>query len=183
MVPDSYDLCSCASGKKYKFCCKQIFREITLAMAAIEKGKTAEALEWISKAKAIAGETSEVLCRESIVYSFFDAKKSEEILNKCLLANPNHPRAYYLRGIDLSERGDLDGAIKAYETAIAHYPPSDQYHLNEVYNNLGTIYFDMGDMVKAKSAWEKALLYMPSDKITRQNLAECLNNNPHDYSH
>jgi tetratricopeptide (TPR) repeat protein len=170
IIPDSYDLCPCVSGKKYKFCCKKILREITEAMVAAEDGNLSEALEWIAKAKQIVGETAEVLCRESVVYSFFDEQKSEELLNKCFSINPNHPRAHYLRGITLKENGNLYRAITSYETAIAHYPSSDHYHLNEAYNNLGTVFHEMGDLVKAKQTWEKALLYMPKDKITRQTL-------------
>lgn len=170
MIPDSYDPCSCASGKKYKFCCKKIFCEIVEAMVAAEEGRISEALEWIAKAKTAVGETAEVLCREAIVYSYFDPEKSEEILLKCLATNPNHPRAYYIRGLSLKQQGDFEGAIKAYEIAIANYPSSDQYHLNETYNNLGTVFYAMGDLLKAKSAWEQALLYLPSDKMTQQNL-------------
>lgn len=96
MVPDSYDSCSCASGRKFKFCCKPIFREIMGAMLAVENGRGPEALDWIAKAKAIVGETAEVLCREAIVISFFDAKKSEKVLERCLAVNPRHPRASYI---------------------------------------------------------------------------------------
>jgi hypothetical protein len=31
-IIDRYDPCPCASGKKYKFCCKKIFEEIIHAM-------------------------------------------------------------------------------------------------------------------------------------------------------
>lgn len=118
MIPDSYDPCSCASGKKYKFCCKRIFREIIEAMAAFEEGNLTEALQWIEKAKKVVGETAEVLCRESIVYSSVDPGKSLEILNRCLEVNPRHPRAHYLQGIEFKERGNYQGAIEAYQTAI-----------------------------------------------------------------
>jgi len=172
MIPDSYDLCSCASGKKYKFCCKAIFREITEAMVAAEEGDLEEALKWINKAKSIVGETAEVLCRESVVYSFFDTEQSHSFLEKCLAVNPNHPRAYYLRGIDLKQQGDILGAVNAYKTAIANYPETDHYHLNEVYNNLGTTFYAMGDLVNARISWEKAVLFMPTDDMARKNLVE-----------
>ncbi len=177
-IPDSYAPCSCASGKKYKFCCKKILREVTEAMVAAEEGKLTEALTWIAKAKTIVGESAEVLCREAIVYSFFDDKKSAEALNQCLAVNPNHPRAHYIRGIDLKKQGDLPGAIKAYETAIANYPPSDHFHLNETYNNLGTAFYESGDHAQAKSAWEKALLFLPSDKVVKRNLDELIYTSP-----
>ena len=178
MIPDSYDLCTCASGKKYKFCCKVIFREVMEAMIAAEEGKFIEALEWITKAKNIIGETAEVVCREAIVYSFFDMTKSEEILDKCLKINPNHPRAHYIRGITLKDQGNIQGAIAEYEMAIANYPKTDHFRLNEAYNNLGTAFYALDDFTKAKIAWEQALVHLPSDKMTKRNLEEFIYNKP-----
>jgi tetratricopeptide (TPR) repeat protein len=132
MLPDSYDLCSCASGKKYKFCCKAILREITEAMVAAEEGNLEGALNWIDKARKVVGETAEVLCRESIVYSFFGMEKSKLLLEKCLALNPKHPRAHYLCGIDFKLQGDNLSAINEYKIAIANYPETDHYHLNFV---------------------------------------------------
>lgn len=178
MIPDSYDPCPCASGKKYKFCCKPFFREIMEAMVAAEEGRYNEALSWIEKAKKIAGTTAEILCREAVVYSFFDLKKSEQMIDACLAVNPNHPRAHYIRGITLKEQGKYDEAVRSYENAIKYYPNTDHFHLNEVYNNLGNVFYAMGNLEKAKSAWEKALLYLPSDKTARENLAEFIYKKP-----
>lgn len=171
-IPDSYDPCPCASGKKYKFCCKQIFEEIISAMVAAEKGNQQESIKWIEQAKERVGETGEVLCREAIVYSFFDKKKSKELLDKCLKLYPHHPRAHYLHAIELIEKGDFHGGVISYNTAIQHYPETAHFHLNEVYNNLGTAYYHLNDLANAKMAWEKALLYLPSDKVTQDNLRE-----------
>lgn len=38
-------------------------------------------------------------------------------------------------GIDLCQKGDLAGAIKAYKTAINNYPSTDRYHHNETLND------------------------------------------------
>jgi len=176
MIPDSYDPCPCASEKKYKFCCKKVFSEIMEAMIAAEEGDYTSALKWIDKAKSVVGETAEVICRESIVYSYFDGKKSNDLLAQCLSINPNHPRAHYLIGLMLKQSGDIEGAVTAYQAAIRHYPPTDVFHLNEAYNNLGSAFYTGGNIEEAKSAWEKALLYLPSDKTTRRNLAEFIHN-------
>jgi tetratricopeptide (TPR) repeat protein len=139
MIPDSYDLCPCASGKKYKFCCKVIFREVIEAMAASEDGDFTGALAWMDKAKEKLGETAEVLCRYAIIHHH----KPENIwigyLNRALEANPKHPRTHYIFGIHFKEKGELDKAALSYETAIANYPATDKFHLNETWNNLGTI--------------------------------------------
>lgn len=178
MVPDSYDPCSCASGKKFKFCCKPVFRELLGAMMEVERGRPSEAIQWIAKAKTIGGETAEILCREAIVLSVTDPVKSDAVLAKSLEINPNHPRANYIKGITLKDRGDYSGAIAAYETAITNYPKTDRYHLNEAYNNLGTAYFETGKMKEAKAAWEQALVLLPSDRTVRENLIEFIYQNP-----
>ena len=123
------------------------------------KGRFKAAIEWMGKAREIAGETPEVLCRYSIIYSFFDKGKSDQYLEECQRKAPSHPRANYLRGIDLKEQGDVVGAIEFYKTAIENYPPTDRYHLNEAWNNLGTAYFDLDDFAKAKDLGNRIGLY------------------------
>jgi tetratricopeptide (TPR) repeat protein len=107
-----------------------------------------------------------------------DRQKSDAILDKCLLVNSKHPRAHYVRAIALKGDGDIIGAIKYYETAIANYPPSDHFHLNEVYNNLGSAFYGIGDIDKAKASWEIALLHLPSDNMVRKNLEEFIYKRP-----
>jgi hypothetical protein len=177
MVPDAYDPCWCGSDKKFKFCCKPIFREVVGAMAASQDGQLEEALRYINDAKRTVGETAEVLCRESIVWSRFDLEKSDALLKRALADNPNHPRANYIVGINLKNSGDFIGAIAAYKRAIENYPKTDRYHLNETYNNLGTAHYESGDPMSAKLAWEQAFLLLPSDKTTRLNLMEFIYEN------
>lgn len=178
MIPDAYDPCWCASGKKFKFCCKPIFREIIGAMASAEEGDLAKALEYISAAKQTQGETAEVLCRESIVMSIFGRKEAETLLDRALAVNPDHPRANYIRGLNLKESGNYKAAVDAYERAIKNYPVTDRYHLNESYNNLGTAFYCLGEFQKAKDAWEKGLIMLPHDQTVRKNLIGCIYGNP-----
>ncbi len=177
MVPDAYDPCWCGSEKKFKFCCKPIFREVFGAMTASQNGQLDEALRYINDAKRTVGETAEVLCRESIVWSMFDREKSDALLKQALATNPNHPRANYILGVNLKNSGDFVGAITAYKRAIENYPKTDRYHLNETYNNLGSAHFESGDPMSAKLAWEQAFLLLPSDKTTRLNLVEFIYEN------
>jgi TolA-binding protein len=174
MIPDSYDLCPCASGAKYKLCCKRIFREVVHAMAAAEEGDYREALRWMKEAEKIAGPSAEVLCRFAIVYSYFDKAKSDSYLRECLEKNPKHPRAHYLLAIEHRQQGRIAAAIDEYEKAIANYPKTDRFHLNEAWNNMGTAHFEAGNYEKAKEAWQTAITLMPSDEVSARNLLECI---------
>lgn len=139
MIPDSYDTCLCNSGKMYKFCCKRIAVEIVEAMCAAEQGRTDLALSWLAKAEEIVGETAETACRKAVILSFIDEQKSDEALDRCLLLNPKHPRAYYLRGLMHRQRNELQKAIEFYKKAIELYSETAHYYLNEVYTNLGSV--------------------------------------------
>lgn len=169
MIPDSYDPCICNSGQKYKFCCKRIFMEICEAMCAAEQGQIDLALSWLARAEEVVGETSEITCRKAAILSIIDEKKSNETLDRCLLLNPIHPRAHYLKGLMHRKKGELEQAIGFYRRAIELYPETAHYHLNEVYNNLGSIYYEMNEFKDAKDAWSKALIYLPSNNLSRKN--------------
>ncbi|HLB58824.1 MAG TPA: tetratricopeptide repeat protein [Bdellovibrionota bacterium] len=177
-IPDPYSPCPCSSGKKHKFCCQKIFKDITFAMCEAEDGHLEEALHHMKKAEEKVGRTAEVLCRYSICWYFFDRKKSQTYLKEALASNPDHPRANYVLGIEAVEDGDYKKAIKFYNKAIEHYPKEDRWHLNETYNNLGTAYFETGQYKKAKEAWEKALVLLPTDKMAISNLFEFIYENP-----
>ncbi len=178
MIQDSYDPCSCGSGKKFKFCCKPVFREITEAMCAAEDGDIDNALDWMKKAEKKVGKTPEILCRYAVVYSFFDQSKYDEYLTETLEIAPNHPRASYLLALEQTASGQLDNAIESYKKAIANYPETDKYHLNESWTNLANLYFGRKDYPRAKAGWEKAIMLMPKDKLSRSNLLDLIINNP-----
>lgn len=177
-IPESYSPCPCASGKKFKFCCQKIFKDITFAMCAAQDGKLKEALKHIKIAEDKVGRTAEVVCREAICWSFSDLTKTQLLLVEALQINPNHPRANYVCGIDAKSANDFEQAISFYLTAIENYPVEDKFHLNETYNNLGTAFYELRKYKDAKEAWEKALVLLPSDRIVKENLVEFIYNNP-----
>lgn len=177
MLPDPFDPCPCASGKKYKTCCRPIFREITNAMASSEQGFLDDALNFMELAKEKVGLTAEVLCRYGICWSFEDPEKAEDYLRRALKKNPKHPRSNYIFGIISKENGNLDESVKFYKKAIENYPVEDKYHINEALSNLGTVYYDKGDYQQAKDTWEKALVTFPDDMVARNNLYEFIYDN------
>lgn len=179
LVPHSYDPCPCASGKKYKFCCKPILREVTESMCAVQDGDFPTAVEWMDKARAVVGDTAEVLSRYAVVYGMRSDEEMLRYLRRALEVNPAHPRSHYLLGLHHKEHGRLKEAEAEYLKAVAGYPDTDQFHLNETWNNLGVVYEALGDMVRAKDAWERAVLLLPSDDTSRENLVESIYNNPH----
>ena len=177
LLPDAYDPCPCASGKKYKFCCRVIMREVVEAMCAAEDGHLKEALEWLEKAKGKVGETAEVLCRYSIAYSFTNQQESDRYLQLALEKDSKHPRCHYILGLKYRQEEKFEKSIEEYELALKYYPATDKYHQNESLNNLANVYYEVGQIDKAKGAWEKALVMMPHDQLTKDNLLRFIYNN------
>ncbi len=170
VTPGTYDPCPCNSGKKFKFCCKPIFPEISEAMALVLKGRPKAALKYLDIAKNRVGETPELLCRYATVYHDLDKEKKEEYLTRALTLNPNHPRSNYIRGIMYSNMEDYEKAMEHYQIALKNYPPGDYFHLNELWNNIGSVYFQTDETDKAREAWETALTYIEDDEVTLNNL-------------
>ncbi|MBK8201161.1 MAG: tetratricopeptide repeat protein [Bdellovibrionales bacterium] len=177
-IPETYSPCRCASGKKFKFCCQKAFREITFAMCDAQDGKLNDALKFMKQAEERIGRTAEVVCRYAIVWSFFDERKSHELLLEALKLNPKHPRANYVMGIESVARDEYEKAIRFYQTAIENYPPDDKFHLNETYNNMGTAFYSLKKYQEAKDVWEKAVVLMPTDLMSKKNLYEFIYDNP-----
>lgn len=176
-IPDSYSPCSCASGKKFKFCCQKIFKDIAFAMAAAEDNNLPTALKYMQIAEEKVGRTAEIVCRTAICWSYYDMTQSRLFLAEALELNPNHPRANYICGIEAKAAKDYEQAILFYQTAIDNYPVEDKFHLNETYNNIGTAYYELKKYQQAKDSWEKALVFWPTDKMVIRNLFDFIYEN------
>jgi tetratricopeptide (TPR) repeat protein len=130
-----------------------------------------------SSVASLCSEKLSKRCAPSIVYSAESEEKFHAYLQRCLEVNPNHPRAHYLIGIDHVRHERLKEAALAYERAIACYPVTAKYHLNETWNNLANLYYRDKRVHEAKGAWEKALTYSPHDEVTLSNLREFIYDN------
>jgi hypothetical protein len=169
-IPDAYSPCSCSSGKKFRFCCQPAFRDLASAMCAAQEMNKKEMLRYMKIAESKVGKTAEILYRYAVGWSYFDNEKSLDYLNQALALNPNHPRAHYTLGLEAKKAGRYEEAVIHYKRAIDNYPKEDRFHLNESYNNLGTAYYEMKNYAEAKATWEQALILLPSDQMTRENL-------------
>ena len=66
-------------------------------------------------------------------------------------------KEHFEKGVQHSLKGEIDQAIKEYETVLTYNPKS-----SEAYNNLGFAYYDKGDFDKAAENQRKALEINPT---------------------
>jgi tetratricopeptide (TPR) repeat protein len=75
--------------------------------------------------------------------------------------------AHHKLGLALKGKGQLEQARDAMQQSLAILPSRP-----EVLNNLGDVYWELGDRPKATAAFEKAVTLMPNYPLARFNLAK-----------
>jgi tetratricopeptide (TPR) repeat protein len=84
-----------------------------------------------------------------------------------LLSQPKDAQARFLKGVILTDQGQLDEAALIFNALSEDYP-----ELPEPYNNLAVIYAGQGQFDKAKIALEKAIRTHPSYATAHENLGD-----------
>ncbi len=81
------------------------------------------------------------------------------------IAGANQSDTEFARGVDLQQRGDLDGARDAYEASLKAQP-----RRFEALSNLGVVYAKLGKYDRAIDLYRRALGVEPSQQSIRLNL-------------
>jgi tetratricopeptide (TPR) repeat protein len=84
-----------------------------------------------------------------------------------LLAQPKDVQARFLKGVILTDQGQVEEAARIFIALTEDYP-----ELPEPYNNLAVIYAGQGQYDKAKTALEKAIHTHPSYATAHENLGD-----------
>jgi tetratricopeptide (TPR) repeat protein len=170
-VPETYGPCPCMSGKKFKFCCKEIYPALSQAWLAADDGFFEEAFEYLKVAEKIGGLTPEVLCHYAIVHMRREDKiETEKYLDLAEKANPLFPRVYYFRGVLAALAQDHQKALGFFEKSLELCSETDRYHQNELMNDIGGCHYQMGNISLAISSWQKALSIAPRDRVATELL-------------
>jgi len=88
-------------------------------------------------------------------------------IDAVLAGDAKNPQARFLRGVVLSDDGDIDDAAAMFEGLTEDYP-----ELPEPHNNLAVIWAQQGKYDKARVALETALAARPDYAIAHENLGD-----------
>ncbi len=88
-------------------------------------------------------------------------------VDQLLAADPKDPKARFLKGVILAERGDTKAAAEVFERLTRDYPG-----MPEPYNNLAVIYAAQGHYDQARVALEKSIRTHPSYATAYDNLGD-----------
>lgn len=88
-------------------------------------------------------------------------------VNSYLAAKPKDAQARFLKGLILTEQGEITDAINIFTVLTQDYP-----ELPEPYNNLAVLYAGQGQYENAKLALEMAIRTHPSYATAHENLGD-----------
>jgi len=96
-------------------------------------------------------------------------QKAEEAFRKALVLQPIYPEVFNNMGVMYNRLEKYVDAIASFEKAIA----IEAYRTPEnAFTNLGTAYFKIGDLARAKSFHQKALDVVPQFCLAEKNLGD-----------
>ena len=96
------------------------------------------------------------------------AKEAIQLLRVFLQKNPESLEAWYNLGYALMLDEDLEGAVKAYDEALAI-----DNGIFDIWFNKATALYDLRDFERAKECYETALEIDPEDPEAWNNLGNC----------
>lgn len=102
-------------------------------------------------------------------------KEANKLIDGLIAYNPDSYAPYILRGLTKRSLGDKEGAVLAYEQGIALSPKEpneiESAAVGRIYDELGTLYFEEQDFVKAETYADKATQLVPLDPSILTNTA------------
>mgnify|MGYP001161958023 FL=1 len=141
-----------------------------LAIASFRRGNFKQALDEIDAAQKLNAEDAEVyLIKGAIYFKLKDYPLAADGYRKALEINPSYTAARFnLCGLYLAEK-KYQEVITECEAVVAD--PAYDARAN-AYTNIGIAYFSLGDMVKAKDNYDKALQINPSFVYARNEMGK-----------
>ena len=100
---------------------------------------------------------------------FKQGQRSQALVkvNNYLASKPKDAKARFLKGLILTEQGEITDAINIFSSLTADYP-----ELPEPYNNLAVLYANQGQYDNAKLSLEMAIRTHPSYATAHENLGD-----------
>src|SRR5437868_3561501 len=98
MSLESYAPCPCGSGKKFKWCCEPIYRDIDRAFAQEAEGQHDTAARLMAEVVAKHPTNPEAWGRQAqLLLAHEKTNEAEQALEKAFAINPNYPFGLLLR--------------------------------------------------------------------------------------
>ena len=168
MTTDPYAPCPCGSGKKFKWCCEPIYRDIEQAFEQERQGQHDTARRLMAEVVAKHPQNPEAWGRHAqLLAAGGKVDEAEEALQKAFALNPNYPFGLLLRAQFRYSEGELAGALLLGRKAADAYAPEAREYLAEAYTLIFQCEMKLHRVLAAKAALRIVASCIPTDEQVR----------------
>jgi tetratricopeptide (TPR) repeat protein len=168
MALDPYAACPCGSGKKYRWCCEPIDRDLRRAFEQEANGQHDAALRIIDEVLvAHPGNPQGFGQKAELLYKLSRMEEAEAALEKAFAINPNYPYGLLLRAIFRFQEGEIPGALLLARRAAEAYDPQAHDYLTQIYGLIFECEMAMNRPVAAREALRRMIHYAPAEQEFR----------------
>ncbi|MGH7169458.1 MAG: tetratricopeptide repeat protein, partial [Gemmataceae bacterium] len=170
MALDSYDPCTCGSGKKFKWCCQAIFAGINRAWDQDAAGQHEVALRMMDDVvREHEGNPEAWGQKARLLASQGKIEDAEKTLQKAFDLNPNYPAGLLLRASIRFQEGEIPGALLLARRAAEAYDPKAGIYLSEVYFIIFECEMRMNRPLAARVALRLVTRFAPAEEEVRKS--------------
>jgi tetratricopeptide (TPR) repeat protein len=178
MALDPYASCPCGSGKKYRWCCQPIDRELHRAYEQEANGQHDTALRIIDEVIAAhSGNPQGYGQKAELLYKLGRAEEAEAALEKAFALNANYPYGLLLRAFFRFQEGEIPGALLLARRAAEVYDPQAHDFLAQIFGLIFECELALNRLVAAREALRRAVQYAPADEQLRERFEAIFGDN------
>jgi tetratricopeptide (TPR) repeat protein len=168
---DQYAFCPCGSGKKFKWCCQNIYGDIERAYTQLEEGQQQTALRIINEVTQKHPDNPEAWGQKAqVLLAVGQTAEAEKTIDRALEINPNYPFGLLLQARLRSDEGSFTGALILARRAAEAYHPEALDYLAQVYALIYQLEMQRHRPVAAHAALRILVRCEPGDQELRQAL-------------
>jgi tetratricopeptide (TPR) repeat protein len=168
-MADPYASCPCGSGKKYRWCCQPIDRDLHRAFEQEANGQHEAALKIIDEVVAAhPGNPQGFGQKSELLYKLGRVEEAEAALEKAFAINPNYPYGLLLKALFRFHEGEVTGALLLARRAAEVYDPQAHDFLAQIYGVVFECEMALNRPVAAREALRRAVQYVPAEEQLRQ---------------
>lgn len=173
MANDLYAPCPCGSGKKFKWCCSEIWGDIEKAYETFSNGQAETALVQMRQIQKNHPTNPECHGRlAELLLLAGDLNQAEKELESAFKINPQYPFGLYLQAALRIEEGEWEGALILLRKAAQYYPADSKEDITRVYNLIFRCEMNRNRPIAAKAALKIAARYAPPESGAKELLEQ-----------
>lgn len=163
-MSDPYALCSCGSGKKFRFCCQGIASTLEKAFSQARAGQLDSALRTMDQAIGSEPKNLELrLHKAKLLDALKRRPEAEKALDDAIAIDANFAPAHFQRALWRRQEGEIPGAAILARKAVDMYSLDAKEQIAQVYAFLSQVESQLGRPIAARNALRMATRMDPNN--------------------